>query len=295
MPKPGPKVGIFSPGDMGSAVAACILRAGGVPYAALGARSRRTRQLAKAAGVEALQDERALVQEADVVLSILPPAEALEGARLLSGLMQSAQCFPLYADCNAISASTTQTIAQVIQDAGGKFVDASIIGPPPRKQGITRFYASGPMASAFAQMLGNALDIRVLAGGLGAASHIKTCYASLTKGFTALGGIAYTAAEKFEVYQALRDELRLSQPALSQWLESAFPRMAPKAWRWVVEMQEHGAAFTEAQLSPAMMQGAADFYAFVAKTPSGKTTPEDIPPTPKALVKALAKALDATH
>ena len=288
----GIKVGIYSPGDMGSAVGACIAQAQGTPYAVLDQRSQRTRQLASAAGIQSLPTDLMLVQEVEMILSIMPPAKALQEAQRLSGVMQKAQRFPLFVDCNAISATTTQRIGKVIEATGGRFVDASIVGPPPRRQGVTRFYASGELASTFADMLGRTLDIRVLSGGIGAASHMKSCYASITKGFTALGGIAYTAAEQFSVYEALMAELQFSQPDLARWLEGALSRMAPKAWRWIAEMQEHGDAFATAQLSPAMMQGAADFYAFVAKTPPGNTTPEDPPLTPQALVEALAKGLD---
>jgi hypothetical protein len=153
-------------------------------------------------------------------------------------------------------------------------VDASIIGPPPRKPGVTRFYASGPHAPAFAALGAHGLDVRVLDGPLGHASALKTCYASLTKGLHALGGTLFTYAHALGLQGPLADEFRLSQPALYAWLERSLPSVPPKAHRFVGEMEEHGRGFGAVGLPEGMMQGAADFFRFVAGTPPGQEQPE---------------------
>ena len=67
-------VGIVSPGAMGSAVGRALLRGGARVVATVAGRSERTARLAE--GLELLPALDAVVAEADVVLSIVPPAEA---------------------------------------------------------------------------------------------------------------------------------------------------------------------------------------------------------------------------
>lgn len=63
-------VGIFSPGDMGGAIAAVLNQNGLRTVAALNDRSERTQQLAIAAKVENVGTLENLVVESDVVLSV---------------------------------------------------------------------------------------------------------------------------------------------------------------------------------------------------------------------------------
>jgi 3-hydroxyisobutyrate dehydrogenase-like beta-hydroxyacid dehydrogenase len=267
-------IGIHSPGDMGSTVAAVLARGGLRPIAALGGRSERTRALAAQAGVADVGTLEALVREADAILSILVPEQALAAAQAVASAMRAAGATPLYVDCNAVSAVSACAVGEVIAAAGAPYVDASIIGPPPRVPGKTRFYAAGPAATDFATLAAHGLDVRVLDGPIGHASAFKTCYASLTKGLNALGGTLFTYAHALGLQAPLRAELETSQPALLAWLQRSLPTVPPKAFRFVGEMEEHGRSFAAAGLPGGMMAGAADFYRFVATTPLGDEQPE---------------------
>jgi len=267
-------IGIHSPGEMGGVVAQVLAQHGLRPIAALAGRSERTRALAAQAGVEDVGSLQALVREADAVLSILVPDRAVAAAEEVAAAMRSAGAAPLYVDCNAIAAETAQAVGVVMAAAGAPYVDAAIIGPPPRKPGVTRFYASGPHAPAFAELGAHGLDVRVLPGPLGQASALKTCYASLTKGLHALGGALFTYAHAMALQAPLAEELAQSQPALLAWLQRGLPTVPPKAHRFIGEMEEHGRGFAAAGLPDAMMNGAADFYRFVAQTPLGAEHPE---------------------
>jgi len=70
-------VGIVSPGAMGSAIAHALAVGGARVVTSVSGRSERTRRLAERAGAELLPDLRAVVREAEVVLSIVPPESAL--------------------------------------------------------------------------------------------------------------------------------------------------------------------------------------------------------------------------
>lgn len=268
-------IAIHSPGDMGQAVAGVLAQHGLRVTAALDGRSARTRRLAGQVGIEDLGSLEALVQAADVVLSILVPHQAEAAARDIATAMTATGAAPLYVDCNAIAADTSRRIGATVAGAGARYVDASIIGPPPRRAGVTRFYAAGPDSHAFAGLARYGLDIRVLDGPLGHASSLKTCYASLTKGLQALGTELLVGARALNLDQPLAEELRLSQPMLYAWLEKSIPNLPAKAHRWVGEMEEHGEAYAAQGLTPKIMEGAAELYRFVADTPIGRETPEE--------------------
>jgi hypothetical protein len=108
------------------------------------------------------------------------------------------------------------------------------------------------------------LVVRVLEGDVGAASALKMSYAGITKGLTALGATMSLAAMRNGAAAALMAELSESQPELAAWLTHNVPRMPPKAYRWVAEMEEIaafiGADFPEHRI----YEGAAALYARLA-------------------------------
>src|SRR5690606_24859227 len=242
----------------------------------LAGRSERTRALAERAGIEEVTDDDALVRKADIVLSILVPAEAVALAERIARAIGASGARPLYVDCNAIAPQTTRRIAEIVEGAGARFVDAGIIGPPPRPgASSTRFYASGPDAAAFAQLREFGLDVRVVGDQPGQASAVKMCYAALTKGTTALMTELSIAAERLGVGAALRAAFEHSQPAMLERMRRAVPEMVPKAHRWVGEMEEIAKTFDACGLTPRTYQGAAEIYALVAGTGIGRISPEE--------------------
>ncbi|HYU20493.1 MAG TPA: DUF1932 domain-containing protein [Chloroflexota bacterium] len=268
-------VGIMSPGEMGQAIGA-VLRERGMPtIAALDGRSQRTRRLAAEARIADVGSVERLVSEADLVLSVLVPSEAVAGAEDVAQALRSTGGQLLYADCNAIAPQTTRQVGSIVESAGGRFIDASIIGSPPSRSHSPRVYASGEAAAELQELASYGLDIRVLGGDVGQASALKMCYASLTKGLTALMTELLISARRLGADESLRAELLASQAALYEWAARSIPSMPPKAHRWIGEMEEIAATFEGAGLTPRMLLGAADMYRFVAETPLGHETPEE--------------------
>jgi 3-hydroxyisobutyrate dehydrogenase-like beta-hydroxyacid dehydrogenase len=272
--------GILSPGDMGHTVGQVLRGRGLRVITCLSGRSARTRALARKAQIVEVDSITALVQQADVVLSIVAPDQAVRVARAVAEALFETTEDLLFVDCNAIAPVTVKQIGSLITAAGGRFVDASIIGPPPRQPGATRFYASGPHAAEFARLSEFGLDVRVLSRTVGDASAIKMCYAALTKGLTALATELLTAGQALGVGEALGQELQLSQPALYDLMQRQVPGMPTKARRWVGEMEEIAHTFGGVGLTPRLMDGVADMYRFVASTPLANRTPEDTSPPP---------------
>lgn len=283
-------LGILSPGDMGHTVGTVLRQNGLRVITCLHGRSQRTRQLAEKAGIVDVPTYPQLVTEADLILSIMVPAQAMSAAKTVADALQQTDTTLTYSDCNAIAPQTVRKLGEVITSAGGTFVDASIIGPPPRTPGATRFYASGPQLETFSALNRYGLDVRPLGDEIGLASAIKMCYASLTKGLTALCTELLTAAAVLGVSDALTAEFQLSQSTLFERMEKGLPSMPPKARRWIGEMEEISATFEHVGLTPNILTGAADIYRFVGDTPLADLPPEarDQFPTLTELIEILA-------
>jgi 3-hydroxyisobutyrate dehydrogenase-like beta-hydroxyacid dehydrogenase len=258
-----PTVAIIAPGNMGAAVAKRLTEHKVTVLTILDGRSDASIKRAQQAGMQGV-DERRLA-EADFILSIVPPGDALALAQRLAGVLTQANTKPIYVECNATSPQTVNRIAETIAPTGCAFVGAGIIGPPP-KPGTTntKFYASGAQAKEFARLNDFGLIVRVLDGPLTAASALKMSYAGVTKGFTALGASRMLAATRGGSAQALQAELAESQPALLGYLSRMVPAMYSKSYRWVAEMEEISDFIGGDHAEHAMMEAAARFYERIA-------------------------------
>lgn len=281
------KVAVLSPGDMGGATGAQLHNNGLQVYSVLEGRSALTRQIAADAGfIDVSLDE--LVQTVDVILSILVPAQATSLAETVAAAMQRTGATPVYADCNAIAPQTVQQIEQIITAAGGRFIDAGIIGGPPAPGSDTTFYCSGPDTSAFEALGSHGINVRRVGDQIGQASGLKMVYAASTKGTTALWTELAVAARAMGLEEALMAEFGPDHPTAHRNLR-AIPDMPHKAGRWVGEMEEIAATFEHLGMTPKMLLGAADMYRFVDSTPLGRLTSRDPHPSLSEVLQTLAE------
>lgn len=245
----------------------------------LDGRSARTKALAKAAEFEDAGTLDAMVCEADLVLSIMPPSAALGAAEAIAGAMRSTGQTPHFADCNAVSPATVQTIGYTIEGAGAPFIDAGIVGPSPGKGNQpTRFYASGAHAETLMALDGEGIAVRPLDGEIGTASALKMCYAAVTKGSWTLYTAALTTAEVLGLTKAYLAELESSRPHVAAEMRNWVPRLPVDAGRWIGEMEEIAATLGGAGLPQGFHEGAADLFRLLEKTPIADETRETIDP-----------------
>jgi L-threonate 2-dehydrogenase len=151
-----------------------------------------------------------------------------------------------------------------LSQRGCDFIDAGIIGGPPRTGYAPRFYASGPGAQAITSLRRFGLDIEVLDDQIGTASGLKMSYAGLTKGFIAIGAAMTAAAARAGLALALRAELKRSQPEVFAMLRARVPAMFPKAYRWVAEMEEIASFLDAPGQGETIFKGAARLYEQIA-------------------------------
>lgn len=271
----GKKVAILTPGDMGHAVGRALAQHGHLPVTCLAGRSKRTRALAEAGGFTEVADLRTLAGEADLILSILPPAAAGGLATQVAEAMTAARSFPPFVDCNAISPSTARAVGEIMEAAGAPFIDAGIIGAPPGRD-VPRFYASGPDTTPL-----EALDdcgIRIVSIGheIGKASGLKMCYAGLTKGTWTLHTAVLVAAESLGLSKELGDELAFSQASALSQMQARVPFIPADSGRWIGEMEEIAATFRDAGVTDGFHDGAAEIFRLLARTPFAEETRENM-------------------
>jgi 3-hydroxyisobutyrate dehydrogenase-like beta-hydroxyacid dehydrogenase len=285
-------VAVLSPGEMGHAIGRTLRENGVRAITALDGRSGRTVELSRTAGIEDVGKLERAVDEADVLLSVLPSADAPGLGSAVAELVRGRDRRPLFVECNALAPPTARMIAEEVERAGAKVVDVGIVGSPPSGKRSPKFYASGPHADELLVLREHGLDVRPMGPKIGQASGLKMCYAALTKGFAALGAELMIAAEKMELLDPLLAEFADSQAAQLEWLERSVPGMPPKSRRWVSEMQEIAATLGAVGQSSGYHEAASGFFARVGETPLGRERPEsrDASRTLRAVIEGLAES-----
>jgi putative dehydrogenase len=258
-------IGVIAQGTMGSGVARRLHENGAEVRTLLSGRSTASAERARAAGMVAAADERGLLEGTDFFLSILPPGEAEQLARRLAPTLEALDPKPVYLDCNAVSPQTAIRIGEIIGPTGAHFVDAGIIGGPPRPgyKGPS-IYASGEHVGEALPLRDWGIDLRAIEGPIGAASAVKMSYAGITKGTTAIAAAMLLGAARFGCAEALIAELSSSQPQMLARMRNGIPGMYDKAYRWVAEMEEISDFLEENPPSHDMYAAIARLYDYLA-------------------------------
>ena len=288
-------VAIMSPGDMGHAVGQVLSESGIDVITCTDGRSQRTKNLAEMAGLRQVATLEDMVIQADLVLSIMVPSKAMSFVREISPHFESSKTPTYFADCNAVSPQSALAMAEVINQAGGKFIDGGIIGTAPTKGDTPRFYVSGPDASLVMELDGRGIIVKAIGNKVGQASGIKMCYAALTKGTNTLHVALLTAASRMGLADDLRKEFEFSQKSHLAAMEKGISRLPANAHRWIGEMEEIAATFENLGVTPNFHKGAAEIYKMLNSTPFAKESPETIDKdrTTWDTIEAVSKIADS--
>lgn len=308
-------VGILSIGEMGLGVAKLLIAHNFGVFTSLEGRSEATKRRAASANIGTLPTDSDLVQKTDIVLSIVPPRDATATAGRILTAVKSSQATrdrPLYfLDLNAISPKQERQIAQDLSSSNIRFIGGGIIGGAPKDKGNGEWQrpslpVSGPYQLKDMQpdgaRLSEVLNIRHISDKVGTATGLKMCFASMTKGLTAIAIQAFTTAHTLGVHDELVWQLEQNSPKTGQLAAGGLTGMPPKAYRWVAEMQQIAATMREEGNFEGitMFDEVAKIYEIIAdetllgeeKTESrkrGKTTEDVAELTREGLVKRAKK------
>ena len=268
-------IGVVSPGAMGSALGRAWRRGGARVVATTAGRSPRTASLARAAGLELLPDLDAVVRAARIVVSVGPPDQAVDIARLIAVAAERQAVTPVVADLNAVAPATVERIAAEVSSAGLDLVDGAISGPPPADGARTILYLSGPSARRLGDLDAPNLDARVVGDRAGQASAVKMCTASVYKGFNALLVQAMLTARAHDSVDFVVADLAEVFDGLDEALPRRLALAASKSGRFVAEMREIAATQGAAGARPELFEAMAEVWTMVAGSTLAQRTPEE--------------------
>jgi len=269
-------IAILAPGAMGAGIGLHLVEGGAAVLTNLDGRSAASRARAEHAGMK--EAPLAAIAEADLVLSIVPPGEAVALAECVAPALRQSRRKPVFVDANAVSPATVARVAAALAGTGAAVVDGCIIGAPPGPHGKSpAFYVSGDPKGLTEPLCRHGLDMKVMDAPFGAASALKLAYAMCIKGMTAMAAGMLLGAARNEVGPALRAELERSQPELLARFGKAMPDMLPKAYRWVAEMREIAAFLGPDDPAATMFEGVARVYERPAADRAGSRALSEAP------------------
>lgn len=229
---------LVSPGAMGTAIGKALLRCGHRIYCDVSQRSAVTQQRAERAGFVICEPLEAAFHESDVVLSLVPPSQALAVSRCFADCVAGHRSAPIFVDCNSVSPRTARAIGAVIAASGASAVDCSIFGPADELGTSNVVVVSGEHARTVAALFDGLVDVRIAEGGFGAASAIKMSISIITKSLPALfleATCASAASGQLGLMVALFERL---YPGIMSFINRSLPTYPRHVSRRLDEMRE---------------------------------------------------------
>jgi 3-hydroxyisobutyrate dehydrogenase-like beta-hydroxyacid dehydrogenase len=267
-------IGVMSPGDMGHAVASVLVKKGCRVVTVLAGRSKLSKARAARSGMEDVGDLRALVTNSDFIFSIMPPEKAISFSVDVAAVMKASGDTAIFVDCNAVSPDTTLSIAANMKNAGAKMLNVGIIGPPPGRGPLTKFYSSGEGLDLLSFVDGDGIKFIPMGGDITKASAIKMCYAALTKGTMTLHTSVLITAELLGISNEIQSEIAESQKFHWEGMNKRVSTYACDAGRWAGEMDQISDTFGSVGMTPNLHKGAADVFRLLDQSPLSIETRE---------------------
>ena len=286
-------VGLFSPGQMGSAIGNVLRHNGLDVMTPLSGRSEATLMRAEQAGLRDSGSVEALIAESDIVISVLTPAEAESIVAKVTDAARDNGKKPFFVDCNALAPAVKIRMDERVREVGGVFVDAGIFGGPPKIDGSgPRIYCSGPDTSVFESLREYGLNIPPCVGPeIGQAAGLKMLHTTAGKGTRAVWIELLVAARAMGLSDVLAQEFEAGGILVKPQLIEAIAHEPRRSARMIDELEEVARTYEGLGLTPKMMEGAADLHRLISETPLAKQTSLDPDPPVDTILDVLAEWL----
>jgi len=231
------------------------------------ATAQRDAELAHAAqaGVRASASLQDLCASADCIISAVTASNTLAVAQAAA---QHLRVGTVFLDLNSASPGTKQQAAQLIDTAGGHYVEAGVMTSVPPYGIRVPMLLGGVQAAALTETLnGWGMDAKAVAAEIGVASAIKMCRSVMIKGLEALVIESYATARHYGVEDHMIPTLAETFPSID-WQQTGayfFSRVAQHGKRRAEEMREAANTVQEAGFEPWMAAAIAEKHAWVAQ------------------------------
>lgn len=219
---------------------------------------------AVASGVTACDGVAELCAGATLIISAVTASETLVVAEAVASHIRSGSFF---LDLNSASPATKQKAAELIDAAGGHYVEAGVMTSVPPYGIRVPMLLGGPQARALAPVLqALGMDVQVVSDSVGVASATKMCRSIMIKGLEALVIESYTTARHYGVEDAMIATLHETFPGIDWAQQGAyfFSRVAQHGKRRAEEMREAANTVREAGFEPFMASAIAQKHDWMA-------------------------------
>ncbi|WP_326835542.1 DUF1932 domain-containing protein [Amycolatopsis rhabdoformis] len=209
-------------------------------------------------GLVSAVDAHDAVREADLVISAVTAANDLTAARSVAAGLP-AGCW--FLDLNSAAPGQKQAAAEVIETAGGRYVESAVMSPINPKRLAAPMLLGGPHAAEFAEFarpLGFS-GLEVYADVVGRAAATKLCRSVVIKGVEALLTESLLAAREWGVEGRVLGSLSNLLPA-DDWEQLAaymISRSLEHGVRRAEELREAAVTVAETGVEPVMAEAIA--------------------------------------
>jgi 3-hydroxyisobutyrate dehydrogenase-like beta-hydroxyacid dehydrogenase len=243
--------------EQGHAIAAYDLKLNGEAGNAMREHAAKTGVVLDASHAVALQG-------AELVISAVTASQAVVVAQACApGLARGA----FFLDFNSASPGAKCRAAEVVNAAGGRYVEGAVMTSVPPYRVKVPLLLGGPDAAALEPVLQSlGFAPKVASDHLGVASATKMCRSVMIKGLEAMVIESFTAARHYGVEDAVIASLQETFPGIDWDKQAAyfFQRVIEHGRRRSEEVREVAVTVREAGLEPWSAAGTAERQAWVA-------------------------------
>lgn len=219
---------------------------------------------AKELGIFAAPTAREALDGAELVFSTVTADQAVTAAESYAPHMGRDA---LWCDLNSCAPHSKRRASEIIESAGGRYLDVAVMAPVYPKQNMVPCLLSGPEAEqARAVLEALPMAVSVAGGDVGRASSIKLVRSIMVKGLEALTAECALAAAAAGVADDVFPSLKDGPPKIDVPTRAAYnlERMTVHGVRRAAEMDECAAMLKHLGLPSAMAEGTAAWQRSVA-------------------------------
>ncbi len=205
------KIGIIGYGEVGSAFAKPLSARDSVSLSVFDIRcndrasSQFLSNLEREPTIHLSADIKSLVTENDLILSVVTADAAMS---VVQGVLPYINEKKIYVDMNSVSAKTKIRMAGLIEETGGVFIEAAILGAIAAYGFRAPVLVCGNSAREFADFFNSlGFDIKYLSRDIGKASNMKMLRSVFAKGVESLLIEMMIAAKRGDLLDAVMAEI----------------------------------------------------------------------------------------
>jgi 3-hydroxyisobutyrate dehydrogenase-like beta-hydroxyacid dehydrogenase len=259
-------IGLLYPGEMGASVAAVLRGRGAVVVTTLRGRGGRTAERCAETGIDVLDSLADVARRANVIISLVPPAAAMDVAESYAAVAHLAPAGAIYVDANSISPESAVSISEVLAAKRSRFVDAAINGLARNLTSSGTLFLSGGRADDVARLFEGAVHVRVLGGEVGAASSMKMLLGGLSKGLCGLFLELAIVADRRGMLGEMLAATQEIYPGMQVVIDRMLPTYAEHSGRRATEMRELAATAQTSGIEPCVVDAVARLHEMLAHT-----------------------------